>query len=291
MLAKLLKYDFKALNRIMLPLQGGVLLAGLAGVFFTRLTYVSINNSITNSVNSYYSASSSSSIVLEGVVYSTSILLAIVLFTAVIASFWVSLLLIARNYYQSFLRDEGYLTFTLPVTVSQNLLSKIIAGSAWLLVNVIIICLAFLLLIAVGFADAGFKFLGDILSEALDSMGTLPGVVLLTELVILGILALLHAILQVFISLNIGAVLAKTHKVLAGIGIFLAINMGMQTIMSIVTFGMGFTFDSAFFNYSDLSWFFTMQAIVLPPIVVIGGLTVLYYFLSRNLLTNRLNLD
>jgi len=286
MLTKLLKYDFRALTRIMLPLQGGVLLAAVVGSFSIRIAV----DSIARSFDSYFSTSSIS-LPLEQVIYTTTIMLGIFLFVAIAASFWITLFLTARHYYQSFLRDEGYLTFTLPVSTSQNLCSKIIAGSAWLLVNTLIICFALLLLFSVGLAEGGRDIFTSTFAYIAETMSNVPGFILLLELIILGLLLVVHAIMQVYVSLNIGAVLAKTHKVLAGIGIYVGINMIMQTFMSIITFGLSFGLDSTISSSSQYDWFYGMQTLVLPSLIIHAGLIVLYFFISKNLLTNKLNLD
>ena len=47
---------------------------------------------------------------------------------AVMASALVTLLLICNHFYRSFLGDEGYLTFTLPVPTSKLIWSKLLTG-------------------------------------------------------------------------------------------------------------------------------------------------------------------
>jgi len=287
MLGKLLKYDFRALNRIMLPLQGGVLLAALVGTFSIRIAAVSIANRFEN----FFSDTDYIAIPFEGAIVSTSILLGMFLFAAIIASFWVTLFLIARHYYQSFLRDEGYLAFTLPVSAGQNLCSKVMAGSAWLLINMVIVSVAFILLVTVGFPEGGSEAVQAYSSEMARDLSNIVGLVFLFEVFVFALLFVVHAILQIYISLNLGAVLAKTYKVLAGIGIFVAINVIMQTLMSVVFFGFGISSEGAVDASSTYAWFFFLQPVVLPPIIILTALVLLYYFVSRHLLATKLNLD
>ncbi len=144
MLGKLLKYDFKALSRVMFPLQGGTLLAVLIGVILVRLTVDSIISS-----TSYYSPYSSA-VAYDGLFFGITSMLAALFGAVIFASSWVTLFFIGRHFFQSFLRDEGYLSFTLPVTTTQNLLSKTIAGATWILVNGAILLIGMLLLFVMG---------------------------------------------------------------------------------------------------------------------------------------------
>jgi len=286
MLAKLLKYDFRALNRIMLPLQGGVLLAAVVGSFAIRIALISLENSY-----SMYSPASSGSLHLEEVIYSTSLLVGVLIYAAIVASYWISLFLIARHYNQSFLRDEGYLAFTLPVSASQNLMSKVIAGSLWLFINMAILVFAMILLALIGFTGTGSNTVFVVMDNMKEEFSNVPGFIFFVELFVVALLAAVHGILQIYTSLNIGAVLARTHKVAAGIGIFVAINMIMQIVMSVVTFGLGFGPGSSIDFSAQYSWFPMMQVVVLPPLIIFAALVFVYFFVSKHLLTTKLNLD
>jgi len=282
MLSRLLKYDFRALTRILLPLQGGVLIAALIGSLLVRLARASFD--IWNDGMLASSAAGD-------VIGSTSVLLSFLLFAAVFASYWITLFLIARHYYQSFLKDEGYLTFTLPVSTGQNLLSKVIAGSIWLLVNVVILILAFILLFVVGYDDSALGGFSLFSSDAGQSTSGVLDFVSAVELFVLGLLLVIHGVLQVYVSITMGAVIAQTHKVLAGIGLFVGINIAMQLIMSILTFSLANALSNSFSVYSQYDWFSAMQVLVLPSLIICGGLVVFYFVLSKRLLTKRLNLD
>jgi len=289
MLGKLFKYDFKALNRTMLPLQGGVLLAGVVGSLLVRLGFSSINTSVNTALSPYASAA----FPIESLLLLVSTLLSFVFYTAIIASYWVTLFLVARHFYQSMLKDEGYLSMTLPVTVGQSLLSKTFAGSLWLLINQAILIISFFLFIVVGFASVGpiSPPVVETFQEIGGEISNVPGVILMIELIALSLLTVVHAVTQINTSLTIGASLAQTHKVLAAIGIFVAINMGMQTIMSILMFIVGTAVDNSNLVYSQYDWFYIMQAFILPPLIIFAALAVIYFFVSRHLLQTKLNLE
>ena len=286
MLKKLFKYDFKALSRVMLPLQGGALLASLFGALFM---WIAMSRVVYSSLG--YQATA-----MNEVVIAVSILLAILLLSAIAASSLVTLLLIGRNYYQSLLRDEGYLSLTLPVTANQHLVSKLIAGSLWLTINAVIVAFGVFLVLFIAFDSVGLlEWLSmDLYRLLAEAFGSLPGVVLLFEVIVFCLAAVLASVLQVYLALTIGAVIAKTHKVLAGIGMYVAFSVGIQTFMSIVTFGFSFSAlnsPSTFYSMSRFSWFYDLQWYFIPGLILYLALAVVFYLITRNLLKNRINLD
>ena len=291
MLGKLLSCDFKAFGRVMLPLQGGVLLAGIAGCFMVNFSYKSISNSLSSS---YYSSSSQAVLPLEEMLNATMTMLSGLFFAVVFASFWVTLFLVARHFYKSFLKDEGYLAFTLPVTTNQHVLSKVIAGFIWVLINALILCFTIVLLTLVGFTDSGIfnrevlGYYGDLFRE----LSNAPGVVLIIQAILLGILFVLCNVLQIYASLVVGATIARTHKVLAAIGIYIAFSFVMNTIMTFTSIGSSIVFEMS--NYvmnSDYSWFYALQPVILPMLLFYVVVVVVFFILSKYLLKNRLNLD
>lgn len=288
MLAKLLKYDFRALNRVMLPLQAGVLLATIVGSIVMRLAISGINNGVNNFISS-----NSANLPIEPILSFFAITMVILVFTAVAASSYVTLFLIARHFYQSFFQDDGYLTFTLPVTTAKSLLSKTIAGFVWMLINACILVLAVLLISLVGFASEGLINADavNVYGEIFSYVSNVPGFILVFEVTVFALLALVQGLLHVYVSLTIGSVVAKTHKVLAGIGIYIAINIVVSTIVSIVSaiFGIA-SFDSLSMN-SQYAMLYYAQPYILPTLLIYAALVVGFFLFSRHLLATKLNLD
>ena len=292
MLGKLLKYDFKALARVMLPLQGGVLLAGILGCFLVNFTYRSISNNLMYSYSSYRGPAAP----IEEVSGAVMGMLAVLFFSLVFASFFVTLFLVARHFYKNFLRDEGYLTFTLPVTTTQNLLSKTIAGFVWLIINATILVIVAVLLSLVGFADYGLVNAGvvEVYGEMFSELSNGPGLVLLIELIVIALVGTTYSILQVYVSLIIGASIAKSYKLLAGIGIYVAISTVMQGFVSFIVFFFAATFasgSSSFYSMSEFSWFYEMQPFLLPSLIVSCVCSVVFFLVGKHLLNTKLNLE
>lgn len=290
MLTKLLKYDFKALNRVMVPLQLGVLIAGILGSFLLKFSVNGLTDAISSSYNSYDSGFST----LQSIINTTTMMLTSLFFAAVFASFWITLFLIARHLYKSFLRDEGYLTFTLPVSTHQLLLSKTIAGFVWLLVNLLLLMGIFVFMTLVGFGESteflssqGLMIYRDILLEVSNAQGF----VFILELCVFVIVMAVQFVLQLYFSLILGGVVAKNYKVFAGIGFYIASNIVMQTILSFVlALGLVFVLDSSYL-FNESNWVGYLQPVIIPAIITNIAFVITYYLVSNSLLKNKLNLE
>lgn len=113
MLGKLIKHEFRATGRLMAPLFGALLLLAV----FSRVT-----NQILQQVPNP-----------TRVLYIVSVLLAIVYVLAGLGVMVFSTVLMIKRFHQNFLTDEGYLMFTLPVSVHSLLWSKLITAALFFL--------------------------------------------------------------------------------------------------------------------------------------------------------------
>lgn len=121
MLGTLLKYEFKAVGRILLPLFAAWLIASV-------LLGLSLGGD---------GSQSNLLITLTAVVY---------IFVAVAAVVITTILLIQR-FYKNLLGSEGYLMFSLPVSTGQHILNKTISGAVWGTAGLIIAILSGLLIV------------------------------------------------------------------------------------------------------------------------------------------------
>jgi len=147
MLGKLIKHEFRATRRLMLPLMAAVLvLSALAGAAIQLIDTDEMNVFVTM----------------------ISALLIIVFFIALIAVGVVVFVQMIGRFYKSLLGDEGYLMFTLPTTPDAIIWSRLIVSSVWF-VAVSVLCVAAILVM--GLIGAGEFFVEFDLSEV-------PGVLL-----------------------------------------------------------------------------------------------------------------
>ena len=155
MLGKLLKHEFRATGRIMLPLIGAeLLLSVLAGLSVRGLDRIQNMNFL-------------------GVTY---VMTLIVFFLGLFAVGVVALVLMIQRFYRNLLRDEGYLSMTLPVSVDEHIWSKLIVSFVWFAAVGLLSVLAMLVMMAVGsrisfVGDLNFRELFDRLRELVRLIG------------------------------------------------------------------------------------------------------------------------
>jgi hypothetical protein len=257
MLGKLIKHDFRALSRTLFPLQIGILAGGLVATLLTVLT-IRLNGA---------SATVHGSAMLEGTVTAILVTTSVLIGVAIAASAFVTLLLICMHFYKSFLSDEGYLTFTLPVSTSKLLWSKLFTGIFWMLINTVVISVTALIFAVFGTTSTGIVNLEVLQTIQLFFTEMLPAII-------------------------VGGQIAKKHRILAAIGMYLLINMGVGIISSIysslVAFGEGvwsITLDTA----REVSGFF-MTVFGWYGLLFVG-LSALFFLASRSILKKNLNLQ
>ena len=111
MLRKLLKHEFRATARIMGPLYL-ILLVTAMGANFSARVMDRADSRLLNALGAL--------VVMAFVV-------------AIIGVCFMSFFLMLQRFYRNLLRDEGYIMFTLPASVHQQVWSKLIVSAVWFL--------------------------------------------------------------------------------------------------------------------------------------------------------------
>ena len=121
MLGKLLKQEFRATGRIILPVLGALIVLA----FLASLSGSGLINGVTDVP------------VLRFLMGMIEFLFGI----GVVAAGVVTVVIMISRFYRNLLQDEGYLMFTLPVSVHELVWSKLIVALVWFLVTGIVIFL------------------------------------------------------------------------------------------------------------------------------------------------------
>ena len=217
MLRKLLKHEFRATGRIMLPVTG-ILLA----------TSVAANLSLRYLLDSrawFFSM--------------LGILLLTAFGFAIFGVFIVSFVLMIQRFYKNLLQDEGYLMFTLPASVHQHIWSKLIVSSVWFIVTVLAIIAASLV---VAYQGGFLRELLDLLRYFLEGLRKLEvseafnGTIYLAEFAVLMFLSLVAFSLQFYAALAAGHSQAN-HKLLWSVVWFFGIQFALQFAGSLLIIG------------------------------------------------------
>ena len=209
----------------------------------------------------------------------------------------MSILLMVRFYKHKF-TDEGYLTFTLPVSSHQVFLSAALNNLIWVVISILSVVLSFVAFFLIG--TAGVPEMQE-LQEILDAFGVTLETVLPEGLadclfiyVLQGIVALPYSVVIVMTCLTVGATIAKKHKILAAIGIYYALSWASGIVNSIVSVVLSLNSADLLDSYSQEAYLQYVQNTVITTGVIslvwqlaliLGG-----YLLSTRLMARKLNL-
>lgn len=213
---------------------------------------------------------------------------------AIIAYVIGSQLILLIRFYKNKFTDEGYLTFTLPVTSHQILLSSLLNFLIWTLITTVVAAGTVLLAVMVGTAneglinrelwDSGILFLLRQMYTV--ENGVSYGILSVVSMVISGV----SGVVVMVTAITLGAVVAKKHKVLAAFGFYYAIKMGISILLSGISIASlvfmlhnaGFGTDGQILAQMN---FITVCEMALNLAIMIAG-----YFVSNWLIKRKLNL-
>lgn len=266
MFAKLLKHDCKAIFKHWWILGAcSVLFALIAGAC-QQVMYVSYTTHFT----------------LQAIAY-------ILFGFSVLALFFFPLLsaiMAFRHMRRHFFTDEGYLTFTLPVSKSALLSSKLVATLIFAFFTIQLFILDIVLLATASGENIFemFEFIADIIAEFYRPH--LLAVALENIIFNFTILAALAAgILYVFMCITLSHAIAKKRRLLVGIGLFYGIDIAL-IILARIIYSTG-ALDLINVWRSEYFYVFTSLFTLAITVIFAAGL----YLINLHLLDKKLNLE
>ncbi len=260
MLKKLLKYDFKALFNVLLPV-------------YVILIFLSLFNRVAELLSDKLA-------ILKIPAGFISIIYLIVLIGTPIATFIISI----TNYYKNLAGDEGYLMHTLPVTKKDLVLSKLISYLTTMLVSLVIA------IIGLFIGEYGIRFDSATLNSILDSLKTVD----IGTFIILVVSVILSVILQqllMYASIALGQK-QNTNKVIYSI-VFGIVLYYINQIVSVVILLVPILFNRDLWDKlhqqkvsPDILNGYLGASVVLAIVFIIG-----YFILTTKTLEKNLNLE
>ena len=272
MLGKLLKHEFRATGRIMLPLIGAeLLLSVLAGLSVRGLDRIQNMNFL-------------------GVTY---IMTLFVFFLGLFAVGVVALVLMIQRFYRNLLRDEGYLAMTLPVSVDEHIWSKLIVSFVWFAAVGLLSVLAMLVMMAVGskisfFGDINFQEVFQMLRELIRRIGAGNLWLFGLEFLALGFLASVSTCLRCYSALAIGHS-AANHKLLLSFVAYILIGLALSFLQNSLMIGVLPRVDVGAF-LSGINSAAQFHAFMGAAVLTAALYCALFYFVTRWFMKNKLNL-
>lgn len=211
-------------------------------------------------------------------------------------SFAMSCVLVFARYYKHFFTDEGYLTFTLPVSRSTLFLSKTVNALLWFALHSLVSYIS-IFLFGILFEPKWF------LSVMQDFWGFIPAawkelgawtIVYLIELLALFAVNLFLLVSQIHFCITFGSVIAKKAKLIASIGLYYAfssvlsllLELGIYIVTLFIVPGALALMENATKTQVGAAW-----ALMLLLITgVIGAIAFALYSITQHMLDRKLNL-
>lgn len=266
MLGKLLKYEWRATSRTLLPLYGGVLLMALINRLFWGIGF--------NYQDSHF---------LQEILGMTA---TFVYAGLICASFVVTFVLLVQRFYKSLLGDEGYLMFTLPATAAQHIWAKTIIAFVMCILSGVTTGISVMLL-TLNPINLQF-FTGDMI-EMIKILFDHPSWIGIgIEGIVFCILAMISTILSIYVCIAIGH-LAKKHRIAGAIGAYFAISIVTQIIVTLFMMGSSGTGVDQFFTNLTPTGMAHLFFLVANVAMIVES--ALYFFFTRLILTRHLNLE
>lgn len=165
----------------------------------------------------------------------------IVLAVAVLIIFggcFATVYLMIYHFAKSRFEDEGYLTFTLPVTTHKQLL----AGILNTVIGVVLVALTACASVALGMSIFLLSYEMNTMAEMINLISGIPGQILdnlnihgwqILIAMVQGILTFLTDVVLLMLAVTVGYCV-KTHPVLTGFGLYLAIDIAYSLILEVV---------------------------------------------------------
>ena len=262
MLGKLIKNEYKATARAFLPL-------------YLVLIVVTILNKIMLEVETGAGETVSSSSVYTII----TTLLMITFFLTLFAVGVLTVILIIKRFYDNMLKDEGYLSFTLPVTTGQHLISKIFVSYSWFVLSILLI------IAAVCTVESGFG-VWQAFTEIIQPLWEVVQDKYLTEFICVAVLVIFgiyNGIVMPYTCFSIGQRFTN-HKVMGAFLTYLAIYMINQVIGMIFLSVMAFTgTDMMLVDETKMLHHVLFYSLGLQVVEGIACTVITYFMLDRKL--------
>ena len=288
MLGKLLKHEFRAVNRLMIPLHLGLVVITIIGRFYVQFVMNREHVNYDNYTLRMWEG------LMDVMLVSAYVIALIAIF--VITWLYLDILRFRKNLFT----DEGYLMHTLPASAAEHIFTKLTVSVVWQIADGLLICLSVFAMLA---NKDFFRFFGYYWEDMWRSFPQIFGVpagIGVPMFLLTGLIDTIAGTMIIYMCISIGHSF-NDHKVLASIGIYMGYKFAASMLSSIVVAlsGIGYmenmSINSIFFGinmygsgFSDTSyfWFNIAFSLVFSLALGIGA-----FVLTNHFMTKRLNLE
>jgi hypothetical protein len=260
MLGKLVKYEFKATSRILIPL-------------YIVLLFMSI-------INRFAFFMDDSNIVMK--VVKPILIATYVLF--IVATLAVTIFFMIIRFYKNYFSDEGYLMFTLPSKTHELIVSKLILTLFWIVISLAVIFLSvFIISPSENWPTIIFEF-KQLIANMQKQFGS-NYVLVSIEFIMMILLGGTLNILMVYTSIAVGQMISK-YRIIGSFVAYAIIYTGMQILLLIVLAVVSLIFKENITTFLE-----SPQAVFPAVLVVLAIASSGFFFTTNNIFKRRLNLE
>lgn len=264
MLKKLLKYDFRALFKFLVPCYIVLFALATIGAIFLAIAEHTSSDSET----------------LSSVVVYSILFYVISVFACVI----VCAVSIVNRFEKNLFSSEGYLTLTTPATAEEHIFSKVLSAIASFALT-LVVALASVLVISLPYADTAFPELASVIKEIFVAYGRAPveSTILAVEFLLLGIVALIFNAQAIYSCVCLGHLCTNRNRRAASVIAFAAY----------FTLSYAVSIFSSFYGLPDQAYdaWYGVHLENLLSFLVYSALNAGAFFWQRYVLKNKVNLE
>ncbi len=267
MLATILKHDIKESYKLQLMFLGITLVTAL--LFFLPMSVISNSQGGDDTV-----------------VALTMIFCILIFVFGAIGSTMGCQLYIAIRFYKRCFSSQGYFTFTTPATGGQILLSKVLVGYMYAVINMLFLFLC----LTVGIYSLIIPHMSEFnlygFTYGLEQIGFTGPTILIY--LISGATGIFYSITAIYVSICVGQLFNK-HKVLASIISYFSITTITQIVLSMIMIipNMELSFSMYTSEYSVADYF---QSIGWISVISSLTLSIIFYVICHYIMTKKVNL-
>lgn len=216
-------------------------------------------------------------------------------------SMLITVLIVVR-YYKNFFTDEGYLTFTLPVSRTKLLNSKIIMAAIWMAATVVVCIIAsvvYSIAVNLTISDKNLYFslnfaelFEEAFKELIESVNNIHLAFFVIEMLLLSLASAASSLLLLLLCITVGAVIVKKAKLVLGLGIYFGANSVIGILLYIVMIVGVLIFGAiaSELNAGETAAYALFHIILSAGALLFGGLAIGSYLINKKLINKHLNL-
>ena len=207
----------------------------------------------------------------------------------IIAGAGVFVYFIGYRFYKSCYTDEGYLTFTLPENPGVILLSKFICGIVWVICAIVCVILDLLFIAFMASSGTGnsefLPYIFSLINRSLSNRFGIISVFTVIQFILLFITVAAAQLLLMYLGISLGCMITKKNKLLLSIVMYFVVSSVAGWITGIVS-----TVLTVFSVISESTVFLTSLMMIIG-FIIYAALGVGAFFICRNIMKNKLNLE